>query len=597
MAGWGESILLGIQRFARHEMIRQGSDFIWTPSLGDSVLFALVGFLAWVATRRLRPERQWRVLLGALLFLSFTAWLFMYSPLHKGAAMLLAAGIGVQLGALGLRFRRVLLTRLRPAVLVCCGYLVVTPLLIRAVRQLDERRQIAALSAGRAAASNVLLIILDTVRSFDLSLYGFPRPTTPALDRWAKRGVVFDRAYSTAPWTLPSHASIFTGHFPDDMAVDWKTPLGNRKRTLAEALREHGYLTGGFVANLYYCGRESGLSRGFVHYEDYSLSAAMVAWSMSLGRTILGVSAVHRLVGMRDILARKRAPDINTTLLSWLDRRDDGRPFFAFLNYFDAHSPYTPPAKYAAAFAPTEPRQNPQLETRLAWSEAEIERQHNAYDASLSYLDSQLDSLFRALDQRGLLNNTLIILASDHGEEFYEHGVMGHGNSLYLPGIAVPLVLWGRGWPQGTRVRYPVTLRNIPATVMDYLNLDNPFPGRSLARHWLAPLQAVASPDSVVSAVNFAPRLPKAYPVGGGSLRSVVSDRFHLILRSDLTEELFEIESDPWERHNVVRQARYQEILGILRNQLWSYLEHSDTLGSKHFLDRLPRKPDNTARH
>ncbi|HEV8612106.1 MAG TPA: sulfatase-like hydrolase/transferase [Gemmatimonadales bacterium] len=351
------------------------------------------------------------------------------------------------------------------------------------------------------------------------------------------------------------------------------------------------------MANLYYCGRESGLSRGFVHYEDYALSAAMVVWSMSLGQVILAVPAVRRLVGMRDILARKRASDINRALLSWIDSRKGERPFFAFLNYFDAHSPYTPPAQYAAAFAPTEPRQNPQIETRLAWSEAEIERQHNAYDASLSYLDSQLDSLFRALDQRGLLDNTLIILASDHGEEFYEHGVMGHGNSLYLPGIAVPLVLWGRGWPQGVRVRHPVTLRNIPATVMDYLNLDNPFPGRSLARHWLAPLQAVACPDSVVSAVNFAPRLPKAYPVGGGSLRSVVSDRFHLILRSDLTEELFELESDPWERHNVVRQARYQETLGILRNQLWSYLEHSDTLGSKHFLDRLPREPADTARH
>jgi arylsulfatase A-like enzyme len=578
-------------------MIRQGSDFIWMPSLGDGVLFALVGLLAWVATRRLRPERQWRVLLGALLFLSFTAWLFMYSPLHKGAALLLAAGIGVQLGALGPRLRRGLLARLRPAVLICCGYLVVTPLLIRAVRQVGERRRIAALPAGRAAAPNVLLLILDTVRSFDLSLYGFPRPTTPALDRWAKRGVVFDRAYSTAPWTLPSHASIFTGHFPDDMVADWRTPLGKRKRTLAEALREHGYLTGGFVANLYYCSRESGLARGFVHYEDYSLSAPMTVWSMSLGRTILGVPAVHRLVGMRDILARKRASDINRALLSWIDSRKGERPFFAFLNYFDAHSPYTPPAQYAAAFAPTEPRQNPQIETSLTWLEAEVERQHNAYDASLAYLDAQLDSLFGALDRRGLLDNTLIVLASDHGEEFHEHGVMGHGSSLYLPGIAVPLVLWGKGLPAGIRVQHPVTLRNIPVTVMDYLDFDGPFPGRSLARHWLAPQQAVANPDTVVSGVNFAPRLPESYPVGRGSLRSLVSGRFHFMMSSDLNEELFEIESDPWERHDLAKVARYQDTLAALRSELWSYLEHSDTVGAKHFLDRLPREPDDTARH
>jgi arylsulfatase A-like enzyme len=112
---------------------------------------------------------------------------------------------------------------------------------------------------------------LDTVGAEAVSTYGYARETTPNLDRFAATGVQFERALSTAPWTLASHASMFTGHYPHELSVAWDKPLDETFPTLAEALRARGYVTGGFVAN-YYCSFEFGLNRGFTHYEDFAVS-------------------------------------------------------------------------------------------------------------------------------------------------------------------------------------------------------------------------------------------------------------------------------------------------------------------------------------
>ena len=132
-----------------------------------------------------------------------------------------------------------------------------------------------AREAGRplppANSPNVLLIVLDTVRADHLSLYGYERPTTPNLEQLGKRGIRFDKARATAPWTLPSHASMFTGRWPHELGEKWMTPLRGNFPTLAEYLGDRGYATAGFVANVGYCSQETGLARGFTHYEDYVL--------------------------------------------------------------------------------------------------------------------------------------------------------------------------------------------------------------------------------------------------------------------------------------------------------------------------------------
>ena len=135
---------------------------------------------------------------------------------------------------------------------------------------LKERRE-ASRPLPSGDPPNVLLIVLDTVRADRLSLYGYRRPTSPTLERLAKRGIRFDEARATAPWTLPSHASMFTGRWPHELDVDWYTPLGTKFPTLAEYLGSRGYATAGFVANVHYCSYDFGLDRGFTHYEDYVL--------------------------------------------------------------------------------------------------------------------------------------------------------------------------------------------------------------------------------------------------------------------------------------------------------------------------------------
>ena len=209
----------------------------------------------------------------------------------------------------------------------------------------------------------MLLIVLDTVRADRLSLYGYHRATTPKLEQLAKQGIRFDKVRATAPWTLPSHASMFTGRWPHELGVEWMTPLRGKFPTLAEYLGSHGYATAGFVANTLFCSYDTGIDRGFTHYEDYELgplAAIRTAVVVDLAfkaafRLALDYGPSFDAGPFRPVQGRpcwggswpeiESAPHaINLKFVDWLARRrEPGRPFFAFLNYFDAHAPYIPP--------------------------------------------------------------------------------------------------------------------------------------------------------------------------------------------------------------------------------------------------------------
>ena len=203
---------------------------------------------------------------------------------------------------------------------------------------------------------------------------------------------------------------MFTGRHPSELAVDWVTPFDRRFPTVSEALTGAGYATAGFSANVGYVSVESGLARGFARFEDFvPTPGEVVRTSVMLGRVL-------KPVGLEDVVenddrGRRTAEDINGAFLEWLDRRPAGRPFFAFLNYFDAHAPYYAPAPYDTLFG-GEQRLRP-WGPRL--SEQEVQAWRDAYDRSLVYVDAQLGVLFRALDARGELDNTVVIISSDHG--------------------------------------------------------------------------------------------------------------------------------------------------------------------------------------
>ena len=283
----------------------------------------------------------------------------MIPGLHSGAAAVLAA-------AVALRFSGRVAHR--PRLARFCGRVVRLGLPVFLVIAgalggwsyqrlvLAEGQTLAALPRPAKGAPNVLLVVLDTVRADHLGLYGYARPTSPNLDRLATRGVVFDEARSAAPWTLPSHASLFTGRWPHELGVSVKRPLHEDFPTIAGYLSDHGYATAGFVGNTYFCNSWFGLANGFAHYEDYYEANVLVSplealRCSALGRFLVGLigPSYNARHGSANFL--KDAERLNADFLAWQSAHP-GRPFFAFLNYVDGHDPYIPRARLRGPIRP-----------------------------------------------------------------------------------------------------------------------------------------------------------------------------------------------------------------------------------------------------
>lgn len=483
------------ESLALHQSTKLGPYVVWmAPAMG--LLWFGVPALLLLVLRLVRPH--WvtlRLVTGAFLFVGFLALLFVFDRLDHRAAVLLAAGLAIQGSRLCASRADAFLGIIRrgswalPLVVAVLGggqYL---------LARRAEARAIASTVPAATDAPNVLLLVLDTVRDWDISADGYDRPTTPALEEFARGGVRFAKAWSPSSWTLLSHESMFTGYFPHQLSGGLRTPLDGARPTLAEALRQRGYLTAGFVANLHFCSHEFGLDRGFIHYEDYVVSPGELVLNSSLGRYVATSPRLRKLLGFYDIFGRKDAANLNRSLLAWL-QDNPSRPFFAFVNYYDAHEPYLPPADFEARFASPIPRKlyNTDQSIRGArmlykqhFTPAEVRRERESYDASIAYMDAQIRQLLATLRAQGRLDNTLVIITADHGEQFSDRGLFAHGNSLYEPLMYVPLVMALPGkLPAGAVVDDRVSLRDLPSTVLDIVGQgqNGGFPGRSLARYW-----------------------------------------------------------------------------------------------------------------
>ena len=202
-------------------------------------------------------------------------------------------------------------------------------------------------------APNILLIVIDTLRSDHLSSYGYERSTSSTIDRLAEQGVLFENTFSTSSYTTPSHASLLTGRYPHDHGAQWITRrpiLNDRCPTLPEALKARGYRTAAFSANRFWFTREQGFGRGFIHFEDNFHSPGDMAVRTFYGRKFEEF-ILRRLFD--DYPWRQQARNINNSVMRWLERNPD-EPFFAFLNYFDVHDPYLPPQPYRSEFSTLE---------------------------------------------------------------------------------------------------------------------------------------------------------------------------------------------------------------------------------------------------
>jgi arylsulfatase A-like enzyme len=555
LAALVELTVLGIKRFVFHRLVFVGVDVVWMTPLAYAGLLVAAGLLLLVIARRWPAAASVRVTVFVFVALGALSLLLMVPRLHRVAALLLASGLAVQGSRLAAARPDALRTMVRRTVgplLVAVVLLTLGTLGSQTVR---ERRALGRLRVAGPDLPNVLLVVLDTVRAPSLSLYGYHRPTTPQLQRYVRGGVRFDRAFSTSPWTLPSHGTMFTGRFPHELSAGWWRPLDARYPTLAELLAAQGYETAGFVANTLYCGSQCGLSRGFAHYEDYAVSPGEVFRAFALGRAIDNSEWLRDISGVHQLLGRKTAADVNRALLRWLDQHDPHRPFFAFLNYYDAHRPYLPPEGFARRFSSKIPRGHHERGEALSPEEARELR--DAYDGAIAYIDRHLGLLLSALRQRGVLDDTLVVITSDHGEGLGEHRLFGHGNSLYRSLLHVPLLIVFPGRvPAGEIVTEAVSLRDLAATVVDLAGLGGtvPVPGASLARYW-APTRPPPA-EMLLAEVDKSRNGPKWYPVMKGSMKSLVGEGRHYIKNEgDGREELYDFDADPWEVHDLASAA------------------------------------------
>jgi arylsulfatase A-like enzyme len=580
------------------EFDRLGEGFPWIIPLGVAALVLLPGvMLALVA--RLRASR---VPLGlAVVLFSFVGFLDLCAllPLDLWASLILSAGLAIQAARLVGRRRGGFLRLVRATCPILAGAVVILAVATSGVRAWHEHRASAHLPPPPPAARNVLLIVWDTVRARNLSLYGHGRKTTPNLERLAARGVHFRHAFATAPWTLPSHASLFTGRWPHELSAGWKTALDGTQPTLAGRLSALGYDTAGFVANLDYCGRACGLARGFTHYEDFPLSVWDVfTRHIGLGRRLDPITLAiiaDILTGRSRGAARpliqlhrehaKSAADIDRGFLDWLAwQRPRGRPFFAFLNLNDAHSPYEAPDDATEAFGvrPSSWREQVVLyqwntldKTKLPFHD--VQMANDLYDDAIAYMDRRLGILLDELDRRGVLGETLVIVTSDHGEHLGDHLLFFHGCSLYRQAVEVPLVIVDpRAVPPGRVVDAPVSLRDLPATIVGQLGLDkaDTFPGRSLARFWTEGEQAPWPSEPLLMETDKPELLTNQgrEPAAKGPMKAVIAGGMHYIRSGDGSEELYSLAHDPEERSNVAGLAASGHSLEGFRAALRSML-------------------------
>jgi arylsulfatase A-like enzyme len=268
-------------------------------------------------------------------------------------------------------------------------------------------------------------------------------------------------------------------------------------------------------------------------------------------------------------LARKNAAEVNAEFLEWVDALED-RPFFAFLNYFDAHDPYTPPPPFDTRFGHADPP--PALEDDRRYSDQELAHLLDAYDGAVSYTDDQLGRLLDALEGRGMLDDTIVVITSDHGEQFGEHGLVDHANSLYRQLLHVPLVLsFPSRIPASRRVTEPVTLVDLPATILDLAGLSDArgqIPGRSMAGHWDPAGRADIGSRPILSEVSQGINTAEWLPISKGPMQSVVSDGMHYIRNGDGSEELYDFETDAAELNDLSSRPEARASLERLRTRI-----------------------------
>jgi arylsulfatase A-like enzyme len=410
-----------------------------------------------------------------------------------------------------------------------------------------------------ARPRNVIFILVDTLRADHLGAYGYPRKTSRNVDAFARRSIFFRDARSQAPCTFPSVNSILTSRYPAAFLGQPGQAMGIPERipSLAEILRLRGYRTVAVSSSAVVRNTPSqhnpsaGYGRGFEVFQEQCV------W--------------------------KSAACVNRQTLGYLqrsggeERAGDERPLFLYLHYIDPHGPYNPPHAYPRRFATAEPGKpfirngNPNPIGDMLYkgapdpgvTPADLQHLIDLYDDEISYLDSQLARLFRTLKKEGWLDDSIVVFAADHGEEFLEHGHIKHCRTVFDSSVRVPLFFHIPG-VEARSLDQPVQNLDIVPTLLDYLGV--PATGLTLEGESLRPLIEAGTAGD-----------PHQYSLSG-PYRSVADGRFKLI--QDLaggTFWLFDLQKDPGEKQDVLAAERRS--FHRLRDALGGWLAQTEGQG------------------
>jgi arylsulfatase A-like enzyme/Tfp pilus assembly protein PilF len=374
---------------------------------------------------------------------------------------------------------------------------------------------------GSLAGQNLLLITLDTIRADRLGCYGYSAAETPNLDRLAKQGVLFERAYAQVPMTLPSHCSIMTGRYPKELGVhvNGRNALSPSAVTLAEVFRAEQYATAAFVASFVLDSR-FGLDQGFDTYDD------------AMGTVALN-NVWHQW--------QQPADKVTDAALKWFSSRPDQRPFFAWVHYYDPHEPYAAPEPFASRHA-------------------------DPYDAEIAFMDAQIGRLLEGVAARSAGQQTLVVVVGDHGESLGEHGIHGHSLFLYEDVLHVPLiVVHPSAIAQARRVDAVVEAADVFLTMLELFGLQPP--GDLLTRSLADGLRGGKLPDGSA----YAESLSGMWLYRLAQQRALITRDHKYISSTD--PELYDLKADAKETKNIAivekdvagrlmsaLQRRYEEI-------------------------------------
>lgn len=459
---------------------------------------------------------------------------------------------------------------------------------------------------------NVLVIVWDTTRADHLSLYGYDRPTTPRLDTFAAKSVVFDRASSPGIWTLPVHASLFTGLPPETHGANerWMW-LDDRFLTMAEHFRANGYATFTMAANTLLCD-ETNLVQGFdVKLNTYKGKVAKAAKAATREKLLPNDVSNELTPGWKPpshgahnaewgrAVYKEAAPIVASTFLQWLGvRKTPERPFFAFLNLMEAHTPRLPSMASRKQVLADDPELiDLGLQTDAAhinlhfynfgkfeYTPRQLEAITGVYDAALADLDQATGDLLDELDRRGILDDTIVVLTADHGENLGDHHLFNHRFALWDSLVHVPLVIHAPS-ASPARIDRPVSTIDVFATVSRLAGV--PIPAGISANDLL---DGAVAPAVTHLAVPLAREIETVHNVHPDVLvepwlrsgHAVVDGGRKLIRLSDGTEQLFDLTVDPGELGPVDDAAG----VGVLRAEIDDWIARWPTYDPA---DRGPR--------